>query len=120
HQRHQPQDRPSHPRSGHIGEAPAAPGPPFGFGLDDVHAFETMLANARSGVKRSTNISLPFGRVLATMGGASVPAEATTRSQRGSRALNQELSERQARILDYIRHVTRARAYPPSVRAIGA
>ncbi|HEY4028613.1 MAG TPA: repressor LexA, partial [Candidatus Dormibacteraeota bacterium] len=29
------------------------------------------------------------------------------------------MSERQARILEYIRQVTRARAYPPSVREIG-
>lgn len=33
--------------------------------------------------------------------------------------MNQELSERQVRILEYIRQVTRARAYPPSVREIG-
>ena len=33
--------------------------------------------------------------------------------------MSQELSDRQARILDYIRQVTRARAYPPSVREIG-
>jgi repressor LexA len=33
--------------------------------------------------------------------------------------LNQELSDRQARILEYIRHVTRERNYPPSVREIG-
>ena len=33
--------------------------------------------------------------------------------------MNQELSDRQARILDYIRQVTRLRAYPPSVREIG-
>jgi repressor LexA len=33
--------------------------------------------------------------------------------------LNQELSDRQARILDYIRNVTRERNYPPSVREIG-
>jgi len=33
--------------------------------------------------------------------------------------LNQDLSERQARILDYIREVTRLRNYPPSVREIG-
>ncbi len=33
--------------------------------------------------------------------------------------MSQELSERQARILEYIRQVTRARAYPPSVREIG-
>ena len=33
--------------------------------------------------------------------------------------MNQELSERQARILEYIRQVTRERAYPPSVREIG-
>lgn len=33
--------------------------------------------------------------------------------------MNQELSDRQARILDYIRHVTRLRNYPPSVREIG-
>ena len=33
--------------------------------------------------------------------------------------MSQELSERQARILEYIREVTRARAYPPSVREIG-
>ncbi len=33
--------------------------------------------------------------------------------------MNQDLSERQARILDYIREVTRLRNYPPSVREIG-
>jgi len=33
--------------------------------------------------------------------------------------LNEELTERQAKILDYIRQVTRARNYPPSVREIG-
>ncbi|HKF78416.1 MAG TPA: transcriptional repressor LexA [Candidatus Dormibacteraeota bacterium] len=33
--------------------------------------------------------------------------------------MNQELSERQARILEYIRNVTRVRNYPPSVREIG-
>src|SRR5581483_5998653 len=33
--------------------------------------------------------------------------------------LNDELTERQARILEYIRHVTRTRNYPPSVREIG-
>jgi repressor LexA len=33
--------------------------------------------------------------------------------------LNQDLSERQARILEYIRDVTRERNYPPSVREIG-
>ncbi len=33
--------------------------------------------------------------------------------------MSQELSDRQARILEYIRQVTRARAYPPSVREIG-
>ncbi len=33
--------------------------------------------------------------------------------------MNQDLSDRQARILEYIREVTRARNYPPSVREIG-
>jgi len=33
--------------------------------------------------------------------------------------LNQDLSERQGKILDYIRYVTRVRNYPPSVREIG-
>lgn len=33
--------------------------------------------------------------------------------------MSQELSERQARILEYIRDVTRTRNYPPSVREIG-
>jgi repressor LexA len=33
--------------------------------------------------------------------------------------LNDELSERQKKILDYIRYVTRVRNYPPSVREIG-
>lgn len=33
--------------------------------------------------------------------------------------MNDELTDRQARILDYIRHVTRTRNYPPSVREIG-
>jgi repressor LexA len=33
--------------------------------------------------------------------------------------LNAELTDRQAKILDYIRHVTRIRNYPPSVREIG-
>ncbi|HEX6548130.1 MAG TPA: transcriptional repressor LexA [Candidatus Dormibacteraeota bacterium] len=33
--------------------------------------------------------------------------------------MNQELTDRQAAILDYIRHVSRTRNYPPSVREIG-
>jgi repressor LexA len=33
--------------------------------------------------------------------------------------VNQELTDRQTRILDYIRYVTRVRNYPPSVREIG-
>jgi repressor LexA len=33
--------------------------------------------------------------------------------------VNQELTERQSKILDYIRYVTRVRNYPPSVREIG-
>jgi repressor LexA len=33
--------------------------------------------------------------------------------------LNEQLTERQTRILDYIRQVTRVRNYPPSVREIG-
>jgi repressor LexA len=33
--------------------------------------------------------------------------------------LNEELSDRQSRILEYIRHVSRTRNYPPSVREIG-
>lgn len=33
--------------------------------------------------------------------------------------LNEQLTERQTKILDYIRHVTRVRSYPPSVREIG-
>ena len=33
--------------------------------------------------------------------------------------MTQELSDRQSRILDYIRYVTRMRGYPPSVREIG-
>ena len=34
-------------------------------------------------------------------------------------SLNDELTERQAKILDFIRYVTRVRNYPPSVREIG-
>jgi repressor LexA len=33
--------------------------------------------------------------------------------------LNEEISDRQARIIEYIRHVSRTRNYPPSVREIG-
>ncbi|HEY8642081.1 MAG TPA: transcriptional repressor LexA [Candidatus Dormibacteraeota bacterium] len=33
--------------------------------------------------------------------------------------MNEELSDRQSRILEYIRHVSRTRNYPPSVREIG-
>ena len=33
--------------------------------------------------------------------------------------MTDELSDRQAKILDYIRYVTRVRNYPPSVREIG-
>ncbi len=33
--------------------------------------------------------------------------------------MNEELTERQNKILEYIRHVTRVRSYPPSVREIG-
>jgi repressor LexA len=41
----------------------------------------------------------------------------TTRWRRTN--LSEQLTERQNRILDYIRTVTRARSYPPSVREIG-
>jgi len=33
--------------------------------------------------------------------------------------LNEDISDRQTRILEYIRHVSRTRNYPPSVREIG-
>ena len=33
--------------------------------------------------------------------------------------MNEELTDRQSKILDYIRYVTRVRNYPPSVREIG-
>ncbi len=33
--------------------------------------------------------------------------------------MNDQLTERQTKILDYIRYVTRVRSYPPSVREIG-
>lgn len=33
--------------------------------------------------------------------------------------MNEELSDRQSRILEYIQHVSRTRNYPPSVREIG-
>src|SRR5258708_39867362 len=33
--------------------------------------------------------------------------------------LTEQLTERQAKILDYLRRVTRERSYPPSVREIG-
>jgi repressor LexA len=42
----------------------------------------------------------------------------TTRWRRGTE-LNDQLTERQTKILDYIRYVTRVRSYPPSVREIG-
>ena len=41
----------------------------------------------------------------------------TTRWRR--RNLSEQLTERQNKILDYIRYVTRVRSYPPSVREIG-
>src|SRR5215470_18027925 len=52
------------------------------------------------------------------MGTASDPPKHTTAANEVA-DLNQELSERQARILEYIRYVTRVRNYPPSVREIG-
>src|SRR5947207_21401 len=48
------------------------------------------------------------------MGLASSAQHFSTRLQ-----LNEELSDRQSRILEYIRHVSRTRNYPPSVREIG-
>lgn len=45
------------------------------------------------------------------------PKDPTTRWRRTN--LSEQLTERQNRILDYIRTVTRARSYPPSVREIG-
>ena len=33
--------------------------------------------------------------------------------------MTEQLTERQNKILDYIRHVTKVRSYPPSVREIG-
>lgn len=46
--------------------------------------------------------------------GGNVP---TTRWRRHE--VNEQLTERQTKILDYIRYVTRVRSYPPSVREIG-
>jgi repressor LexA len=40
-------------------------------------------------------------------------------SKRGAKKLSQEISDRQSKILEYIRDVTRSRNYPPSVREIG-
>src|SRR5438128_9925745 len=53
-----------------------------------------------------------MARAGANMGAAS------PRPMRGTQ-LNDELTDRQAKILDYIRYVTKVRNYPPSVREIG-
>jgi repressor LexA len=50
-------------------------------------------------------------------GGAKMGA-ASPKPMRGTQ-LNDELTDRQAKILEYIRYVTRVRNYPPSVREIG-
>ena len=50
-------------------------------------------------------------------GGANMGA-ASPKPMRGTQ-LNDQLTDRQAKILDYIRYVTRVRNYPPSVREIG-
>src|ERR671925_1238382 len=52
-----------------------------------------------------------------TWSGANMGA-ASPKPMRGTQ-LNDELTERQAKILEYIRYVTRVRNYPPSVREIG-
>src|ERR671925_863208 len=52
-----------------------------------------------------------------TWSGANMGA-ASPKPMRGTQ-LNDELTDRQAKILEYIRYVTRVRNYPPSVREIG-
>ena len=50
---------------------------------------------------------------------ARVAAPRPRREARKGDELSDELSERQSKILAYIRHVTKVRNYPPSVREIG-
>src|SRR3979409_118624 len=68
-------------------------------------------------MSRASNKGLHVGVLFASMGfgacsQANKNAEMTTK-------LTDQLTDRQAKILDYIRYVTKIRNYPPSVREIG-
>src|ERR1700693_1145905 len=72
-----------------------------------------MVANGCSKVKRP-NKGLHLRGRSASMARSETPPRAGDEHE-----LNEQLTERQTKILDYIRYVTRARSYPPSVREIG-
>src|SRR5919204_1329248 len=65
---------------------------------------------------RRTSVCKTQGLVLACPGR---PPPHTPASPAEGEQMTDELSDRQARIIEYIRHVTRVRNYPPSVREIG-
>src|SRR2546429_5080103 len=74
------------------------------------------VANGRSAVKRPNKGLHPAGS------GASMDSTSSPRPEYESiwsTKLTEQLTERQNKILDYIRYVTRVRSYPPSVREIG-
>jgi repressor LexA len=77
-----------------------------------VHTFVTV-ANGRSPVKR-TNKSLRLACRSASMA-LNVPHHDLEMNIK----LTDQLTDRQTKILEFIRHVTRVRNYPPSVREIG-
>src|SRR6266536_3014420 len=106
------------------GPMPRAPPPPIGrpspppagvraTGLRRTSVWAT-LGEQVFAVKSSSNKSLRDHLFAATM--AEPPKVSTL--FRGN-DLNEELSDRQSRILEYIQHVSRTRNYPPSVREIG-
>jgi len=57
------------------------------------------------------NKGLHFAGVNARMASSGVPPSVGDETE-----LTEQLTERQSKILDYIRKVTRERSYPPSVR----
>jgi repressor LexA len=70
-------------------------------------------------VKVFTNKSLLLASGSCYDGTTSAPPNQHTSAHEVAKNVNQELTDRQTRILDYIRYVTRMRNYPPSVREIG-
>src|SRR5207253_2110201 len=83
-----------------------------------VHLFERIAERTFPVKLWRTKVCLCHPCLLGFARGSASP-EQTTKQTRKQNLSEQQLTDRQARILDFIRQVTRGRSYPPSVREIG-